>query len=56
VPEVIPNKSFLFRNNDNLDQLKQRFWENEKLPNKARTTEKILHEGHIEKITTRNET
>jgi hypothetical protein len=52
-PEKIPRKSFFIRNNDNLDQLMQRFWENEKLRNKARTTEDILCEGHIEKHRTK---
>ena len=42
--EGIPRKSFFIRNNDNLDQLLQRFWENEKFPNKTRTTEDILCE------------
>ena len=54
--EGIPRKSFFIRNNDNLDQLLQRFWENEKLPNKTRTTEEILCEWHFEKLTARNET
>jgi len=47
---------FFIRNNDNLDQLLQRFWENEKFPNKTRTIEEILCEWHFEKLTARNET
>ena len=47
-PERIRRKIFFIRNNVNLDQLLQRFWENEKLRNK-RTTEEILCEVHFEK-------
>ena len=43
-PEEVPRKSFFIRNNDNLDQQLQRFWEIEELPNKTWTAEEILCE------------
>jgi len=54
--EGIPRKSSFIRNNDNLDQLLQRFWGKKKLPRETRTTEEILCEWHFEKFTARNET
>jgi len=35
VPEEVPRKIFFIRNNDNLDQQLQRFWEVEELPNQT---------------------
>ena len=55
-PEEVPKKSSLIRNNDNLDQLLQRFWEIEKLPNKIWTAEEMLCEEHFKKHTTRDDT
>jgi len=55
-PEEVPRKSFLIRNNDNLDQQLQRFWEIEDLPNKTWTAEEILCEEHFKKHTTRDDT
>jgi hypothetical protein len=43
--EGLPSKSFLFHNKVNLDQQLQRFWEIEKLSNKARATEKVCLKG-----------
>jgi len=41
-PEEVPRTSFLIRNNDNLDQQLQRFWEIEELPSKTWTAEEIV--------------
>jgi len=35
VPEEVSRKNFFIHNNDNLDQLLQRFWEVEELPNQT---------------------
>jgi len=40
--------TFFIQHNDNLDQQLQKFWEIEILPNKTKTTEEILYEGHFE--------
>jgi hypothetical protein len=55
-PEEVLRKSFFIRNNDNLDQQLQRFWEIEELPNKTRTAEEILCEEHFKKHTARDDT
>jgi len=55
-PEGISRKGFFIFNNDNLDQLLQRFWETEKLPNNSWTTEGILYERHFEKLAAENGT
>jgi len=55
-PEEVPRKSFFIRNNDNLDQQLQRFWEIEELPNKIWTAEESLCEEHFRKHTERNDT
>jgi hypothetical protein len=54
-PEEFPRKSFFIRNNDNLDQQLQRFWETEELPNKTWTAEEILCEEHFKKHTVRDD-
>jgi hypothetical protein len=54
-PEEVPWKSLFTRNNDNLDQQLQRFWEIEALPNKTWAAEKILCEEHFKKHTVRND-
>ena len=51
-PEEVPRKSFFIRNNDNLHQQLQRFWEIEELPNKTWTAEEMLCEEHFKKHTT----
>ena len=48
--------TFFIQHNDNLDQQLQKFWEIEILPNKTKTTEEILYEGHFEQLTARNDT
>ena len=55
-PEEFPRKSFFIRNNDNLDQQLQRFWEIEELPNKKWRAEEILCEEHFKKHTARDNT
>ena len=55
-PEGVPRKSFFIRNNDNLDQQLQRFWEIEELPNETCTAEEILCEEHFKKHTARDVT
>ena len=54
--EEVPRKSFFIRNNDNLDQQLQRFWEIEELPNKIWTAEEVLCEEHFKKHTARDDT
>jgi len=54
-PEELPRKSFFIRNNDNLDQQLQRFWETEELPNKTWTAEEMCEE-HFKKHTARDDT
>jgi len=51
VPEEVPRKSFFICNSDTLDQLLQRFWKIEELPNKTWTAEEILCEEHFKKHT-----
>ena len=55
-PEEVPRKSFFIRNNDNLDQQLQIFWEIEELPNKTWTAEEVLCEKHFKKHTARDDT
>jgi len=55
-PEKVPRKSFFIRNNYNLDQQLQRFWEIEEFPNKTWTAEEILCEEHFKKRTARVDT
>jgi len=55
-PEEVPRKHFFIRNNYNLDQQLQRFWEIEELPNKTWTVEEILCEEHFKKRTARIDT
>jgi hypothetical protein len=54
-PEQAPRQSFFIRNNDNLDQQVQRFWESEELPNNTWTAKEILCEEHFKKHTTRDD-
>jgi len=49
-PEEVPRKSFFIRNNDNLDQRLERFWEIEELPNKKWTAEGISCEEPFKKL------
>ena len=55
-PEEFPRKSFFIRNNDNLDQQLQRFWETEELFNTTWTAEEILCEEHFKKHTAWDDT
>jgi len=55
-PEEVPRNCFFIRNNDNLDQQLQRFWEIEELLNKISRAEEILRAEHFKKHTVRDDT